>query len=46
MRDLQLLGIDTKDLTLDQIDAGVKTTVGKSVTMRVVKRKDGKGNNF
>jgi hypothetical protein len=46
MCDLQLMGIDTKDLTLDQIDAGVKATVGKSVLMRVVKRKDGKGNNF
>ena len=46
MCDLQLMGIDTKDLTLDQIDAGVKSTVGKSILMRVVRRKDGKGNNF
>jgi hypothetical protein len=46
MCDLQLMGIDTKDLTLDQIDAGVKSTIGKSILIRVVKRKDGKGNNF
>jgi len=46
MCDLQLLGIDTKDLSLDQIDAAVKASVGKDVTIRVVKRKDGKGNNF
>jgi len=46
MCDFQLMGIDTKDLTLDQIDTGVKATVGKSILMRVVRRKDGKGNNF
>ena len=46
MCDLQLMGIDTKDLSLDQIDAAVKASVGKDVTIRVVKRKDGKGNNF
>jgi len=45
MCDLQLMGIDTKDLSLDQIDAAVKATVGKAILMRVVKRKDGKGNN-
>ena len=46
MCNLQLMGIDTKDLTLDQIDAGVKSTVGKSIIIRAVPRKDGKGNNF
>ena len=46
MCDLQLMGIDTKDLSLDQIDAAIKSTVGKDIMIRVVKRKDGKGNNF
>jgi hypothetical protein len=46
MCDLQLMGIDTKDLSLDQIDAAIKSTIGKDIMIRVVKRKDGKGNNF